>query len=427
MKPLPFLIVALAPLLMLRKAGLIDSQEPITDHVMAADSDDPAPDPAVNRPVPVSAPSPTPVAQSGESKDPAPPLLDQPEADEVVAKAEPTVEEIREVVEPNPEAEPQRRRSHRRRRRAQRLPARTFAPIGVPLAQHVNTGQFALNVRASQNTFEGLRDSRKDLSSADVFARGFAIAPSEGADRRFELEALFGFDQRWDIYFVIPYSTHDYEQDLTLGGTSDVESDGLGDIQIGGVFRSYDHGPTRISYMAGISLPTGKVNETGQYDGLADTKLPYPLQLGSGTFDLIPGVLLESTRGDVQWGARASGRIHLQSAHDENWFRSNSGRLDLWAGTEVGEDLHGTLRAQADWWGDLHGSDPDLVQLRNPLEDPLRQGGSRVTIFGGLGKDLDKAGNNHLGIEVGFPVEEWLDGPAPSQDWMAVIGWRLRF
>ncbi|MDF1837676.1 MAG: transporter [Planctomycetota bacterium] len=424
MKPLPFLLVALTPLLMLREVGLIDSQEPAPDEVLAAVTEDSEPSSRTNRPVKVNAPAPKHVAKQDSNAG----LLDQPEADEAVEVIEPTIEEVQAVAEPQMLAQSEPGRAHHPRRRAsQRLPGRTFAPIGVPLAQHVNTGQFALNLRASQNTFEGLRDSREDLSSADVFARGFAIAPTEGVDRLFEVEAMFGFDERLDLYFVVPYSTHNIDQDLTLGGTSDVESDGLGDIQIGGVFRSYDHGPTRVSYMAGISLPTGKVNESGEYDGMASTKLPYPLQLGSGTFDLLPGVLIESQRGDMQWGARASGRIHLQSAHDEAWFRSNSGRVDLWVGTEVGEDVRGTLRAQADWWGDLHGADPDLVQLRNPLEDPLRQGGSRVTLFGGLGKDLDKNGNNHLGIEVGFPVEEWLDGPALSQDWTAVIGWRLRF
>ncbi|MFT4649222.1 MAG: hypothetical protein ACI9X4_002460 [Glaciecola sp.] len=426
MKPLPFLLVALSPLLMARGFALIHPQDSSPDEVLTATTENAQPLTAGNFPLPMQELAPKQVVPQV----PAPELLDQPKADEVVAIAGPTTEEIKAILDPATQLQPDGQdvaSAQRSGRHKNRLAGRTYAPIGVPLTQQVATGQFGVSLRVSQQQFDGLRDSRDDLSSADAFARGYAIAPTEQVDRRYELEALFGFNQRWDLYVVIPYTTHDLDQDLSLGGENNVDSSGLGDVQIGGVFRSYDRGATRLSYMAGLSLPTGEIDATDNYAGAPGTTLPYTMQLGSGTLDLLPGVLLESQLGKVRVGARAAGRIHLQGANDEDWFRGNSFRLDVWAGKELAKDLQGSLRAEANWWGDLHGSDPDMVPLRNPLEDSLRQGGSRVTLYGGLGKDLDKNGNNHLALEIGFPVEEWLDGPALSQEWSAVIGWRIKF
>ena len=126
-------------------------------------------------------------------------------------------------------------------------------------------------------------------------------------------------------------------------------------------------------------------------------------------------------------GARAAGRIHLETENDDGWFRSNSMRVDLWAGTELADDLTGTLRVQADWWGDLHNFDPELDRTQSPAEDSLRFGGSRVNLYGGLSWDLDDERTNQIALEVGAPVEEWLDGPQLSQELSLLLGWRANF
>ncbi len=303
----------------------------------------------------------------------------------------------------------------------------SHAPIGIPLSRQVATGQWALVVRASQDRYDGLRDSRDDLSTAEAFAGGYTIAPTERADSRLEIEALFGLDERWDLYALLPYSARDLDYESSLTGPADVDTHGLGDIQIGGIFRSYDVDGTRLSYLIGVSIPTGDVSEKGDYAGLIETKLPYDLQQGTGTFDLHPGVLWESRKGELLMGARAEGRIHMETENDEGYFWSNSMRVDLWAGTELADDLTGTLRVRADWWGDLHSFDADLDPTQSPGEDSLRQGGTRVNLYGGVSWDLNDERTQQLGLEVGVPVDEWLDGPQLSQELSLLLGWRASF
>ena len=303
----------------------------------------------------------------------------------------------------------------------------SHAPIGVPLTRQVATGQWALVLRGSHNQYDGLRDSRDNLSSGDAFARGYSVAPKERTDQRLEVEALYGLNERWDLYAILPYSMRDLDYDQNPGASASVDTTGLGDLQLGGVFRSYDVDGTRLSYLVGVSIPTGEIDERGDYAGVADAKLPYDLQHGTGTFDLHPGVLFETQSGDVLLGARAAGRIHIETENDEGYFWSNSMRFDVWAGTELADDLTGTVRLQADWWGDLHNFDPELDPTQSPGEDSLRQGGSRVNLYGGLSWDLNDDRAQQIALEVGVPVEEWLDGPQLSQELSLLLGWRASF
>ena len=42
-----------------------------------------------------------------------------------------------------------------------------------------------------------------------------------------------------------------------------------------------------------------------------------------------------------------------------------------------------------------------------------------------LGDGYDQL--HRVAIEVGAPVDEWLDGPQLSSEWMATVGWQLSF
>jgi hypothetical protein len=73
-------------------------------------------------------------------------------------------------------------------------------------------------------------------------------------------------------------------------GTFTTTSNGFGDTKLTGLFRLYDQGSQHIHLNLGISFPTGPTTETGQVlapTGMRPTlRLPYPMQLGSGTYDL---------------------------------------------------------------------------------------------------------------------------------------------
>ena len=62
-----------------------------------------------------------------------------------------------------------------------------------------------------------------------------------------------------------------------------------------GLVKIFDAPMHQIHLNAGISLPTGSIDVEDQ--GL----LPYPMQLGSGIYDLLPGITYNGQAHQFSW------------------------------------------------------------------------------------------------------------------------------
>ena len=67
----------------------------------------------------------------------------------------------------------------------------------------------------------------------------------------------------------------------------------------------------RVLVGAGISFPTGSIDKKDDTPAAPDQQLPYPMQLGSGTFDLLPGLTYLGQAGKLGWGAEAMATLRL--------------------------------------------------------------------------------------------------------------------
>lgn len=89
-----------------------------------------------------------------------------------------------------------------------------------------------------------------------------------------------------------------------------------------------------------MSFPTGSIQEkdvTPMSMG-QQVRLPYPMQLGSGTYDLLPGLTYIGRAARWQWGLHASGAVRLgENDHD---YRLGH-HLSLAGGLPVYETLTG--------------------------------------------------------------------------------------
>ena len=107
-----------------------------------------------------------------------------------------------------------------------------------------------------------------------------------------------------------------------MGGRFQTNSQGLGDIPVKAnyVFHRLDNdwGSHEIIGTLGLSFPTGSINEKDVLPTSAGVavQLPYPMQLGSGTYDPMLGfTYLGVSPGAWSWGAQVSSILRL---HDND-------------------------------------------------------------------------------------------------------------
>ena len=215
-----------------------------------------------------------------------------------------------------------------------------------------------------------------------------------------------------------------------LGGFT-TKSDGLGDTKLTGLIRLVDQSPHRAHLNLGISLPTGSITETGDVLTPMNTtptlRLPYAMQLGSGTFDLLPGLTYANEDGDIAWGTQATGIIRL-GRNDGSYSLGDIARLSIWGSYAWAPWISTSLRLAGEHEGRVGGQDP-LIVAPVQTANPSFYGGERIELSAGLNL-MARSGalaGHRLAIELSAPVYQNLNGPQLERDWSMIVGWQKAF
>ncbi len=136
-------------------------------------------------------------------------------------------------------------------------------------------------------------------------------------------------------------------------------------------------------------------------------KLPYPMQLGSGTFDLLPGVAYLGEGENWAWMGEAKGTLRL-GKNDNEYSLGNRLRLFAWVSRKLADQASVSAQIEGQFWGNIDGADPDLNPKMVPTADPNLRAGKRVDLFLALNlySPEGRLEGNRLAIEGGFPLYE---------------------
>lgn len=143
---------------------------------------------------------------------------------------------------------------------------------------------------------------------------------------------------------------------------------GFGDTRLTGLFGVLRDGPFQAPLHAGVSIPTGSIDQMDVTPASApnEAQLPYPMQLGSGTWDLLPDITILSMTERGSWGIQGTGEIRLRE-NDREYTLRNSYEGTAWLAYRATERISLSTRVVAATWGDIEGADPTFV---NPMMVP---------------------------------------------------------
>ena len=253
----------------------------------------------------------------------------------------------------------------------------------------------------------------------DMHMLGLMYAPSD----RVTLMAMTHYvDKEMEhVTFAGPAGTAELGRFVT-------EASGIGDTSLSALIRLKQTETSRWHATIGVSLPTGDTDETD--DVLAPTgmrpvlRMPYPMQLGSGSDDLLAGLTYSQiVSGSSSFGAQWRSVVRLNDNGD-GYRLGDEHRVTAWYAHMLTGRLSGSIRVE--WYdrGNISGIDPRIVA---PVQtaDPSRQGIERFDL--GLGLNFVTESGHRFAIEYAIPVEERLDGPQLETDSQLTLGYQLSF
>ena len=328
--------------------------------------------------------------------------------------------------------------------------AANHAPIGV-MGDHLHDrGEFMLSYRFMHVDMRGNRTGTGSIDADAIvttipnrfFGRPMQpptlrIVPTEMSMDVHVVGAMYAPTDRLTLMAMSMYMEKDMKHTTYMGGMGTnvrgsfrVKTNGIGDTRLFGLIRLHDGKMHDFHLNAGISVPTGSTAKTHEIltpmGGRPTVRVPYAMQMGSGTYDLLPGITYNGNRNHWYWGGQYLGTFRLDK--DQGYALGDKHTLSAWLNYRWRPFVSASLRLQYDTLGDVDGMDS---MIAGPVQtaNPDNYGGDKLTLNLGInlmGQTGALAGQR-LAVELGLPLQRNLNGPQMETDWTITAGWQYAF
>lgn len=308
------------------------------------------------------------------------------------------------------------------------------APIGV-MGDHTHKqGEWMAAYRYGTMEMSGIREGTSTRSTADIHSR-FMMAPEEMRMEMHMVGMMYGATNQLTLTAMAPYIRKEMQAITRSGMRVRNQTEGLGDIKVTGLYTLFDKaddkaGSREYAHLnLGLSLPTGSIDERGTTPMMANARLPYGMQLGSGTIDPRLGVTyVQQPNPDWSWGAQASSILRF-GKNSEGYRLGNEYAATLWAGYNLSDYVSVSARLNGTAKGNIRGQDNELNPTMAPMARADMRGGERVEALLGVNllQPTGPLADQRLAVEIGTPIYENLDGPQLEQDYRLTLGWQAAF
>ena len=300
------------------------------------------------------------------------------------------------------------------------------------LGTHVHpAGQWMIGYEYLFDNMDGNRDGTRRLSHRQVL-EVYNTAPTDMTMQMHMVSAMYALTNDLTLMGMLPYIQKSMNHVTRDGARFKERSEGIGDLEAHALYtllstKDLQH---RFILNFGISLPTGSIDakDFGPDRSMGENRLEYPMQLGSGTVDLMPGLSYLGQMERLAWGLEFHPRLRLgRNSHD--YRLGNRYRWSGWGAVKLTEWLSLSGRFDAEIWGNIDGRDKTLDPTDEPTKDVSAQGGRRVDLLLGLNFYVPTGifKGQRFAVEAGAPVYQSLNGPQLQTDWLLRVGWQWAF
>ena len=161
---------------------------------------------------------------------------------------------------------------------------------------------------------------------------------------------------------------------------------------------------------------------------MMNMRLGYGMQLGSGTYDLLPGLTYYGHAGDWGWGVQYSAQIPLESENSQGYSWGDKHSVTGWGSYEWAPWISTSLRVTGTTQDEIDGIDASIMGP-NPVADPDNFGGEVVEA--GFGVNLmGQSGalqGQRVAFEVSAPLYQDTNGLQVERDYSFTVGWQYAF
>ncbi len=302
-------------------------------------------------------------------------------------------------------------------------------PAGVMISHVHAKGEWMFSYRFMHMEMAGIIDGTEKIEAQHVY-QAYVMSPHHMRMDMHMLMAMYGISNRFTLMAMGNYNVNSMTMtmmptagmDMSHMQGMDMESQhmdmrmytsGIGDTKLTllyGLFRSSKH---QFVLSGGLSLPTGSIEKKGgEHSMYPGVRFPYAMQLGSGTWDILPGLTYVHQNGGFSWSSQLSGIVRTGS-NAVGYQLGNQVTSTTWAAYQWFPCISSSLRVEGTLSEKTFGFDPSLSPTMEPAADPSTYGGRYLNAFLGINFYLRKGllAGSKWSLEGGIPFYHYSNGP----------------
>lgn len=317
------------------------------------------------------------------------------------------------------------------------------APIGV-MGDHMHAaGEFMFSYRFMHMNMSGMVQGNKSISASDIatsVANPFAppatvrVVPKDMTSNMHMLGFMYAPNDDITLMAMLNYIERD--MDLTtfqgmMGGTAlgqfSTEVSGLADSKLGLLYRLYDEGGHHLHFNLAWVIANGSTDETDDVltpmNMRMTMRLPYSMQLGSGSDQAEFGLTYTGKNEQLSWGAQALTTTPLER-NDEGYTVGDKYQMSSWLAYQLPQSTSLSLRLIYNHSEDIKGQD-NQIMAPVTTANPANYGGHNLQAAMGVNTVL--MNKHRIGLEYQVPINYHANGIQMDMDNMLTLGYQLAF
>lgn len=292
------------------------------------------------------------------------------------------------------------------------------APFGVMTDHTHNANEWMVSYRYRRVSMADLRNDHNDVSPKEI---PYPVAPTDMTIQMHMLGLMYAPSDNLTLSFMLPHISKKMDHERKVGDDFTTESAGIGDVSVSGLINFFDADGIKAHFTLGLSVPTGSIDreDDGQH-------LPYPMQIGTGSYMSITGITVTSFFDEWSMGGQWMAFTPLND-NDNDYRVGERFEYTGWLAAQVSPHVSLSARLSYEQWANYNGRDKELAISPStvPTADPRLRAGYQID--GAVGANIALGGGHRLAAEVEMPIRRELDGPQLERNLVFTLGYQKTF
>lgn len=316
------------------------------------------------------------------------------------------------------------------------------SPAGIMVGHTHPKGTWMVSYRYMFMNMNGNRSGTQQVDEQQVFSK-YIMSPTDMQMHMHMLMGMYGITDKLSVMAMLNYQTAGMHMNMfgasahqhgdgvhaESAGHMDMHTSGLADTKVYLSYTLFETSTHSMVASAGVNIPTGSIQQKGDAAGMyAGTRMPYMMQLGSGTVDCMPGITYNRFSEKWHWGAQVTG-VYRPFTNSVGYRLGNEGMVTSWLAYGIAKHLSLSIRGEAFYQQAISGRDVFLFSGMEPAASYRNYGGKRLNASIGFTYGADKGllAHHKLAVEYGKPLWQDLNGIQLAQQHLLTAAWIFSF